>query len=175
MNEVHIFPPSFSKIHSNIIFPSKPRSSKWSLFRFPNQNIVRISQSFYPCYMSRPSHPPWFDYRIIFGEAYKLRSSSLCCILQHLPNPSSLLIQSILLSTLFSDTLNLRASLSVRDQVSHSYKNGSKHSSDIFCSYFLKDLLPISKLWFCPAFCCRHNHIIRFLCVYFYANLRTSL
>jgi hypothetical protein len=30
-NLVHTFPPYFSKIHSNIIFPSMPMSSEWSL------------------------------------------------------------------------------------------------------------------------------------------------
>jgi hypothetical protein len=43
----------------------------------------------------------------------KLWSSSLCILLQLLPN--------ILLSTLFSNTLNLCSSLSMRDQVSHPY------------------------------------------------------
>jgi hypothetical protein len=34
-------PPYFPKIHSNIIFPSKPTSSEWSLpFRFSDQNVV---------------------------------------------------------------------------------------------------------------------------------------
>jgi len=33
----------FMKIHSNIIFPSTPRSSEWSPpFRFSNQNVCRI-------------------------------------------------------------------------------------------------------------------------------------
>jgi len=29
MHPVHTFPPYFPKIHSNIIFPSTPRSSEW--------------------------------------------------------------------------------------------------------------------------------------------------
>jgi hypothetical protein len=32
MQPVHTFPPYFARIHSNIIFPSMPRSSKLSLF-----------------------------------------------------------------------------------------------------------------------------------------------
>jgi len=31
MNPVHIFPPFFPKIHSNIILPPMPGSTKWSL------------------------------------------------------------------------------------------------------------------------------------------------
>jgi len=38
----------------------------------------------------------------------------------------SLLGQNILLSTLFSNTLNLRSSLSVRRQVSHPHKTTNK-------------------------------------------------
>jgi hypothetical protein len=41
---VHIFPPCFSKIHSNIIFPSTPRSYTWSLpLRFSNKNFAPVS------------------------------------------------------------------------------------------------------------------------------------
>jgi hypothetical protein len=43
-NPVHICPPYFPKIHSNITLPSTRRSSEWSLpDRFSNQNLVRIS------------------------------------------------------------------------------------------------------------------------------------
>jgi hypothetical protein len=41
MNPVHTFPRYFPNIHSNIILPSTPLSSEWSLsFRFSNQNIL---------------------------------------------------------------------------------------------------------------------------------------
>jgi len=63
--------------------------------------------------------------KIIFGEAYKLRNSSLCSLLQ-LPATSPLLGQNILLSTLFSDTLNLCYFLRVRDQGLHPYKATGK-------------------------------------------------
>jgi hypothetical protein len=59
--------------------------------------------------------------RIIFGDEYRSLRSSLCSLL-HSPVPSSLLGPNILLSTLFSNTLSLCSSLSVRDQVSHPYK-----------------------------------------------------
>jgi hypothetical protein len=63
--------------------------------------------------------------RIIFDDEYKSLSSSLCSLL-HSPVASSLLGPNILLSTLFSNTLNLCSSLSVRDQVSHPYRTTGK-------------------------------------------------
>jgi len=50
------------KIHSNIIFLSTPRSSKWSLpFKFSDQNFVLISHLFIACYMPRLSYSPGLD------------------------------------------------------------------------------------------------------------------
>jgi hypothetical protein len=51
--------------------------------------------------------------RIIFGYEYRWWSSSLCSLL-HCPVTSSLLGPNIPLSTLFSNTLSLSSSLSVR-------------------------------------------------------------
>jgi hypothetical protein len=63
MNPVHILPTYLSKIHSNIIFPSTPKSSEWSPpFMFYNQHILRISHLSHACYMSRPSHTLPFDH-----------------------------------------------------------------------------------------------------------------
>jgi len=67
---------------------------------------------------------------IIFGDACKLQSSSLCSLLQP-PTTSSLFGTNILLSTLFSDALNLCSSLSVRDQVTQPYKTTDKHIYNI--------------------------------------------
>jgi hypothetical protein len=54
-------PPRFPKIHSNIILPSTPASSEWSLhFRFSSQDIVNISHISYAyaCYTPLPYHSP---------------------------------------------------------------------------------------------------------------------
>jgi len=59
------------------------------------------------------------------SEEYKSLSSSLCCFLHSLVT-SSLLGSNILLNTLFSNTLSLRSSLNVSDQVSHPHKTTSK-------------------------------------------------
>ena len=63
--------------------------------------------------------------RIVFGVEYRSLSSSLCSCL-HSPVSSSLLGPNILLSTLFSNTLNMRSSLSVSDRVSHPYRTTGK-------------------------------------------------
>jgi hypothetical protein len=65
--------------------------------------------------------------RAIFGDEYRSLSSSLCSLL-YSPVTSSLVGPNILLSTLFPKTLSLCSSLSVRDQVSHSYKTSSSSS-----------------------------------------------
>jgi len=74
INVVHTLSPYLPKIHSNIIFLSTPRSSKWPLpFRFSNQNIVYISHLSHALYM--PAHLILlyvFALIIIFGESYKL-------------------------------------------------------------------------------------------------------
>ena len=66
-----------------------------------------------------------FITRTILGEQYRTLSSSLCSFLRS-PVTSSLLAPNILLNTLFSNTLELRSSLHVSDQVSHPYKTTGK-------------------------------------------------
>ena len=77
-----------------------------------------------PCaQLSCPAHLILLDYttRTILGKEYRSPSSSLCNFL-HSPVTSSLLGPNTLLSILFSNTLSLRSSLSVSDQVSHPYR-----------------------------------------------------
>ena len=75
------------------------------------------------CYMPSPSHSSEFPITgiiLVFGE-YRSLSSSVYGLL-HSSITSSLLSPNTLLSTLFSNTLSLRSTLNVSDQVSHSYK-----------------------------------------------------
>jgi len=126
LDPVHTPTSHFLKIHPNIILPSKSGSPQWSLSpRFPNQNPAHTSPLPHTCYTPRPSHSLDFTTRTILGEKYRTLSSSLCIFL-HSPLTSSLLGSHILLNTLFSNTLSLRSSLNVSDQVSHPYKTQGK-------------------------------------------------
>ena len=61
-NPVHAFASHFLKTHFNIVHPSAPSSSMWSLsLRFPHQIPVRNSPVSHTCYIPRPSHSSWFD------------------------------------------------------------------------------------------------------------------
>jgi hypothetical protein len=56
LDPVHTPTFHFRKIQLNIILPSTPRSSKWSLSGFPHQNPVYASSLPHTCYMPRPYH-----------------------------------------------------------------------------------------------------------------------
>jgi len=76
MHPAHNFSPYFPTIHSNIIFPSAPSLSEWSVpFRSSTKILYAFLISAHLIHLD-------FTATIKYGEAYKLWSSSLCSILQ---------------------------------------------------------------------------------------------
>jgi len=119
INPVYV-PQSYSlKLNINIVLPSTPGSSKWSLsLRIPHQNPVHASSLPHSATCLVHLILLYLITRIILGEEYRLLSSSLCSF-HHSTVPLSLLGPNILFSTLFSNTLSLRSSLNMSDQVSN--------------------------------------------------------
>ena len=76
--------------------------------------------------MSCPSHSSQFITRTILGQQYRPLISTLRSFLRSSVT-SPLLGPNTLLNTLFSNTLRLRSSLNVSDQVSRPYKTTGKN------------------------------------------------
>ena len=107
------------KINLNIILTSTPGFPHCPLsLRFPTKILYTPLPT--PIHATRLTQLIYLDFitRTIKGEEYKSLSSSLSSI-PHYAFTSSLVSPNFLLNILFSDTLNLRSSLNVSDQVSH--------------------------------------------------------
>jgi len=123
-NPAHASPSHFLKIHFNIILPSMPRSSKWSLFlKTPHQPCMHLS--FLP-YMPRPAHLILDLTTRIVGEEYNMLLSSLitwspltCYLIPLRPKYP-------LQHPKCSNILSVCVSLNVRDQALCPYKTIGK-------------------------------------------------
>jgi len=90
MTPVHILPPCFPKIHSNIIFPSTPRPSKLTLlFMFSNKNILLISHFFHRCYVLRHLILLNLITRIVVVEVHNYEAPHYAVLSSLPPHPPS--------------------------------------------------------------------------------------
>ena len=111
----------FFKIHFNIIFPSTPRSSKWSYpLRYPHQNPACTSPVPHTCNIPHPSRSSWFDRpknsQATITKLLVTPSSPILCYLIHLP----LGPYRILKFTNITNILHIKFS-SIRSGFSHRY------------------------------------------------------
>ena len=123
LHPVPTTPSQFLKIDLNFILPFMSGSPQWSLsLRFPHQNPVHTSPLPHTRHMPLP-HLILLDFttRTLFVKEFISLSSSLCNFL-HSSVTSSLLGPNIFLNTLFSNTLSLRSSLNVSDQLYIKYQ-----------------------------------------------------
>jgi hypothetical protein len=119
--------PQRFKFHFNITFPSKPRTSRWSLsFIFIHQNPAGISPL--PLHATCPANLMFLDRitRTLLGVQYRSLSYLLHNSI-HSPVTSSLSVPNILLSTLFSNTVNVDSSIGLSDQVLHPCRHGQRY------------------------------------------------
>ena len=119
-------PPAYLfKIRFNITLIYTPRSDGHFPSGFPTKTMD--ASLFYHKRATCPVNLIPLDSiaRIIIGEEYRSRSSSLCSLL-HSTVTSSFAGPCMFLIALLLNILKLRSSLNVRDQVSHPCKKTSK-------------------------------------------------
>ena len=121
LDPVHTPTPTSWRSILIVILPSTPGTPKWSLsLRFPHQNPA-------PHMLLAPLIS---FFSIWSPEKYLVRSTDHktpnYVFFLHYPLSSSLFGPNILLSTLFGNTLSLRFSLTLSDEVSNPYKTTSK-------------------------------------------------
>ena len=126
LNPVHTPTSHFLKIHLNII-PHLSLVLPSGLFTsgFPTKTLYTPLPSPVRPKCPPPSHSSRFHYPHNSGWAVQIMKLS---IMKFSPFPvtSSLLALNIPLNTLFSNTLSLRYSLNIGDQVSHPYNKYSQ-------------------------------------------------
>ena len=126
---------AINPVHASILVSKVPSSYYRSIYawvsqvtsfpRTPQQNTVCTSSRHHACFMHRPPNSSRFDHPNNIGWAVqiiKLLIMSLSPLPRYLVPPRT----KYSVSTLFSNTLSLRSSLSVSDKVSHPYKTTGK-------------------------------------------------
>jgi len=120
-----------------LILPSHLRQGLPS-GRFPSGSSIKTLYTplFSPTRATCPAYLILLDFitRNIFDDEYRLLSSSLCSFL-HSPFTSFLLGPNILPNTVFSNSLTLRSSLSVSDQVLYPNKNNSQNYISVYLNF----------------------------------------